>query len=260
MLQRNFAWAFLFLFSFHFNAFAVEHPVLISGFDDVLRQAENTGLLKAGLKIFEKDKTFTGMPELYQAMTFQEPDPQFTLISGISNWFDSRIQKFLKESHYPTQRRYLRNWLTELDLEGFKVSKVDSVIAGHPGRQFVVIFDNSEASLSLADKLSAKYPDKIKAIYLRQTIEKKVPPSARSFYTAFDIAAMEFSAGRLSIEDLRLVADAILKESNLELLIPSYASCPVHYTPCMGLSGMDGTNEICANVQKRVQDLCSHRK
>ncbi len=39
---------------------AVEKPYIISGFDDVLRQAENTGLLKASLQIFEKDKTFVG--------------------------------------------------------------------------------------------------------------------------------------------------------------------------------------------------------
>ena len=44
---------------------ANEKPLIISGFDDVLRQAENTSLLKATIKIFEEDKTFSGMPELY---------------------------------------------------------------------------------------------------------------------------------------------------------------------------------------------------
>ncbi len=43
---------------------ADQKPYIISGFDDVLRQAENTGLIKASLKILGNDKGFSGMPEI----------------------------------------------------------------------------------------------------------------------------------------------------------------------------------------------------
>ena len=40
------------------HAQAVEKPYIISGFDDVLRQSENTGLFNAAIKLFAKDETF----------------------------------------------------------------------------------------------------------------------------------------------------------------------------------------------------------
>jgi hypothetical protein len=118
------------LFTFFFAVFltlplvASEKPYIISGFDDVLRRAENTGLIKASLKIFEKDKTFSGMCELYSVISANETVPAFTLVSAISNWFDGRIENLLTRYNCPSHQSYLRNWLTQWSIQSFKIASL----------------------------------------------------------------------------------------------------------------------------------------
>ena len=144
MLKRSSIFIIFLLFALDLRA--SEQPFVISGFDDVLRQAENTGLIKSALKILEEDRTFTGMPELYKALTHEEPSPRFVIVSAISNWFGNRIERFLTSAQFPSNKRYLRNWLTEWSIEKFKIEKIREVLQEKPNRKFIVIFDNSEAS------------------------------------------------------------------------------------------------------------------
>jgi phosphatidate phosphatase APP1 len=248
---------FAFSFLLSLNLYASSKPYLISGFDDVLRQAENTGLLKAAIKILEKDKTFTGMAELYSVISIQEPIPKFVLVSAISSWFDGRIGSFLTENQFPEHQRYLRNWLTEWSIQGFKVEKIKEIIHSKPTREFIVIFDNSDASLSLADILHSLFPMQIKAIYLRKVVEKETPASAIPFFTSFDIALNENATGRMSIEDVKTVGLAVLKEKNVDMLFPAYALCPVKYDPCSGVHLE--LQELCTLVRSNVQALCQLR-
>lgn len=234
---------------------ATETPYIISGFDDVLRQAENTGLIKAALKIFEPDKTFTGMPQLYQEISRQEKEPHFVLVSAISHWFDGRIEKFLSETNYPGHKRYLRNWLTEWSISGFKVSKIDEIIKGHSGRDFIVIFDNSDPSLAMATELTQRYPQ-IRKVYLRMVVEKELPRQATGFYTAFDIALREYEDNRLEAPVVERVAHIILGEKKREMLFPDYALCPKKYRPCEGTTFFESQQEVCLALQHHVERLC----
>jgi phosphatidate phosphatase APP1 len=237
---------------------AAEKPFIISGFDDVLRQAENTGLFKAALKILEKDKTFSGMPELYQAISREEESPHFVLVSGISYWFENRITKFLKKSHFPDNKLHLRNWLTQWSVENFKVDHIKNIIADRPNRKFIVIFDNSDASLGLAEKLHAEFLNTIHVVYLHQVIDKKIPSSAVSYYTAFDIALNEYAANRMNTDEVVEVGQAIVKETKVDMLFPSYAVCPEKYNPCKEVSG--DILDICSKVKDHIAALCSQHQ
>lgn len=247
------------LLSFTANA-QTTRPVLISGFDDVLRQAENTGLTKSAIKILEKDKTFAGMPELYQAITQDETMPvKFTLVSGIATWFESRIGKFLAEAHYPKAELSLRNWLTQWSIEKFKVKNLEKIFAAHPGRSFIVVFDNSAPSLQIAETIRTNYSDKIKEVYLHEvTFRDQQQQGTVNYITALDIALNEMNYGRLNAADIEKVAQAILKEQTPELIIPSYAHCPTDYTPCS--SATAETEVICHQVQAKITDICKARK
>ena len=249
----------LLLVSLSGNAQSSSKPVLISGFDDVLRQAENTGLAKSAVKIFEKDKTFAGMPELYQEITREETKPaKFYLVSAISNWFEGRIQKFLRASHYPSVKIYLRNWVTEWSIEAFKVDRLEKIFVENPGRQFIVIFDNSEPSLQIADTIQDQYADKVPVIYLHQVIFRGPRAGTFSYITAFDIALNEMKFGRMSAAETTKVAKAILAEKNPELVIPDYAYCPTQYDPCGNVARE--LVAVCSQVQTKIIEICKSRK
>lgn len=192
---------FSFLSQYSVAVSAEERPYIISGFDDVLRQAENTSFLRAALKILEKDKSFTGMSELSTGISQFEKPPKFAIVSAISNWLDGRVDRFLRESKYPENRRYLRHWLTEWSIEDFKIQKIAEIIERLPYRDYIVIFDNSNASIGLATRLAKEFPGKIKTVYLRRVVEKATPKNAVSFFSAFDIAMHEFAEGRLGRQD-----------------------------------------------------------
>jgi hypothetical protein len=237
-------------------AHAIERPYIISGFDDVLRQAENTGFIKAALKILEKDKGFTGMPELYQVISNQEDAPQFTLVSAISNLFEGRIEKFLSNLQFPPNRRYLRNWLTEWSIKKFKLDKIREILKAKPNRKFIVIFDNSDASIQIAEQIKQQFPEQIVDIYLRMVASKNIPVHLHGFYTAFDIAVNEYQLGRLPYEDVIKVGQAILNENDKESIIPTYSLCPIQYNPCIPDSVK--LAQICEKVSHHIQTLCKH--
>lgn len=233
-------------------------PVLISGFDDVLRQAENTGLSKSAIKILEKDKTFAGMPELYQAITSEETKPlKFTLVSGIATWFNTRIKNFLNEAHYPTVELHLRNWLTQWSIEKFKVAKLEKIMAENPGRQFIVIFDNSQPSLDIAETIHSQYGDKMGPVYLHEVVPRPQQDGNVNYITALDIALNEMKLGRLSASEVEYVAQAVLNEKNPELIIPSYAYCPTDYNPCQEVAAEVAA--VCTQVQAKITEICKGR-
>jgi phosphatidate phosphatase APP1 len=234
-------------------------PVLISGFDDVLRQAENTGLAKSAVKILEKDKTFAGMPELYQAITSDETTAtKFTLVSGIATWFEGRIRGFLNASQYPQAELALRNWLTEWSIEKFKAKHLEKILAGHPGRHFIVIFDNSEPSLEIAETIRTQYGDRISPVYLHEVVFRAERPGTVNYITPLDIALNEYQLGRLTTVDVEKVAQAILAEKDAELIIPDYAYCPTQYDPCSKTSReLAGS---CSLVQTKIVAICKNRK
>lgn len=248
---------FLMLLSYSPLSKAAEKPFIISGYDDVLRQAENTGLIKSALKICEKDKTYSGMPELYTIISRGEQAPKFVLVSAISTLFESRISKFLAKSNFPENRRYLRNWVTEWSIEKFKIARVSEILKLKPHRKFIVIFDNSDASVALVDELYTQFPDKIHAIYLHQVVKKETPTGAISFFTAFDIALTEYLANRMSSAEVNEVGNAILKEAKSEMIFPSYSICPDHYNPCA--NGSAEIEKICVDVRAHIEFLCRQR-
>ena len=232
----------------------IAKPHIISGLDDVLRQAENTGILKSALKLFEADKTFAGMPEFYQLMAAGAPEPKITLISAISTVFQNRIECFLLSNGFPASKFYFRSWLFQWGITDFKMNTIDQIIRQNPEKRFIVILDNSSASINFTLRIQKTYPEKVSAVYLRQVVLKPVPEKASPFYTAFDIAINEYTYGRLSFADVQATAAAILKVSEKSLIFPDYAQCPKDYEPCKGAS--KDSAQLCQTMKNFVRTLC----
>jgi hypothetical protein len=233
------------------SANAAERPYIISGFDDVLRQAENTGWISAGLKIFEDDKGFAGMPELYGIIS---EGKKFSLVSAITSLLAGRVRRFLKDSKFPESEQYLRNWFTEWSIENFKTLRIEKIINEHPNRKFIIIFDNSNPSIAMAENLQKRFPGKILAVYLRQVVDKPLPKEATPFMSAFDIALSELRAGRFNTADAIKVGDAVAKEESSELVVPHYAFCSADFTKCDGTPS--ALTKACNGVRERIAAAC----
>jgi phosphatidate phosphatase APP1 len=241
------------------NAVAqADEPLLISGYDDVLRQANNTSVLRAAIRTMSKDVTYAGMSELYRVLAGDaSATPSFFIVSATSSGFEDRAQQFLRDEKYPEARVYFRNWITELSIRKFKLTKIREILDAHAERKFIAVFDNSDASVELAAMLPQQFPGRFTAIYLRTTVKRDLPAGAIGFVTAFEIAAHELQAGRMTSEQFGLVTRAMLDETVHEHLVPSYAQCPRDYDPCTGLS--DSIERECADVRAKIAAVCSAR-
>ncbi|UXR65456.1 App1 family protein [Bdellovibrio bacteriovorus] len=232
--------------------------VLVSGFDDVLRQAHNTNIISAGLKLMDKDLSYAGMPELYRRILASSGTGQFYVITAMTNWLESRVDKFMKDYQYPPRSVYMRDWVTEWSITKFKMHHLEEILKVNPDSQLVVVLDNSTASVELAELLKALHPARVAEIYLRQTVEGKSSPHAKTFVTAFDIAFREFVSGRLGEDDLVAVGKSILADKTMESWIPAYAYCPKNYDPCAGFSL--GARGVCEEIKTKVSEYCQKRK
>lgn len=233
---------------------ASERPYIISGLDDVIRQANNTGLINASLKLLEEDKTFTGMPELYSAIAKDEVAPRFVILSAIPDWFTNRMKNFLDRTQYPERGLVFRSWPGEWSIEDFKMRRISELLRVKKDRKFIVILDNSEASVEFARRLRSYSPTPIVAVYLRQVVQRTPAFPAMGFFSAFDIAVAEFMAKRISATEVTHVGRRILRETNIENLFPSYASCPTTIASCQEETEI---HEICKQVSHHLLNLCA---
>ncbi len=233
----------------------VRKPYVISGYDDVLRQSNNTGALRAAKKLLSKDASFAGMPELYRILA--NGDSDFAIVSATSSRFTDGARELLKKEGYPPSVLHFRSWLTDWSAVEFKNARIMKLVNDNPGRQFIVVLDNSDSSVSLSARLFRDQPTKWAAIYLRETVQRDPAPSTVSYITAFDIAANEFLQGRMSRDDLALVAKAVIGEEQSSRLVPDYAFCPTDYDPCK--RNEPQLRNECAPVRAKVRALCESR-
>lgn len=145
--------------------------------------------------------------------------------------------------------------LAQADQKPYIISGFDDVLR-QAERKFIVIFDNSEASVNLVEEINRRFPKKIVGIYLRQVQNKQLPLGATGFYTAFDIAVKEYKQGRLSKEEVTKVSEVILNQHDIDLIIPGYAMCPSSADPCF-MGAMD-VKALCTKVRKHLQLICKH--
>lgn len=233
-------------------------PVLVSGYDDVLRQADNTGLLRAARRLLTADVTYAGMLELYQILSCPGSDPPMYVVSATPSALTSRARAFLARSGYPASRLYFRRGWLQWSPERFKQARIERLLSAHPDRRFVFVFDNSPTSVRLSQGLLQAHPTRIAAVYLRETVKRDLPSRVIPFITAFDIAAREFTAGRITAIDTARVAEAILAERDANQVIPGYSYCPVTSPPC-AFRNADVADQ-CRRVREHVQRICAARR
>lgn len=225
-----------------------QSQVLISGYDDVLRQSNNTSLYNVVRHFFKPDQGYTGMNRLYRMILKRTGQEKFHLLSATPGIFEGHVSQFLKAQNYPPVEIHLRNLLTNPFLKSYRLQELEVIC---PQNDCIWITDTSDSILEVIKDLK----NWTGSLYLRETVKKEYPPGAKPFITTFDLALHELRAGRVSRKDVKMLLVDLLGETNPELLIPSFAHCPQDYDPCEL-----GIFPLCERFKLKIQGICSTRK
>ncbi len=236
----------LLLLALCFTRFA-QSQVLISGYDDVLRQSNNTSFINVAKHFFEPDKGYTGMNRLYKMILKRTNQDQFHLVSATPSFFGSHVAEFLNTQDYPPHKIHLRSVLTQPFLGSYRREKIKDLC---PDKNCIWIADNSDSVLDVMKDLK----DWKGSLYVRETIKKQYPAHVKTYLTTFDLALHELRSGRVSKKDVEAVLVDLLGETDSEGLIPGYAYCPLDYDPCEL-----GIFPLCERFKLKIQAICSKR-
>lgn len=242
------------LLLFIFFAQKLGAQILVTGFDDNLRQSENVSTIGSVKRfLFKEDEPYSGMTLLYSLMQKRSSDGKIYILTGMPSLFQSRAEKFLKKENFPLHELVLRNLLLDWPTSNFKLKKIDDWMRN--GANLILVKDNCDVSLELASKVSEKYGPRLLKFYSRETSQRELPDFATPYITPMDIAREELLAGRLSRPDVEKVLIMLLNEENPERIIPRWSYCPLAYNPCP-----ENIFPICPQLSQKVQSICKQRK
>lgn len=150
---------------------AAQAPYLVvSDFDDTLaitNVLSKRGLLSSSLLKDEASQPVVeGMSDFYRCLRVGSPEPPgFALVSGSPLQYGGRIAGFLARHQFPFFGLYLRE-LGPSTLSGYKQPLIRGLLQQLP-QPAVFVGDSGEKDPEVYRELSAEFPGRVKAIYIR---------------------------------------------------------------------------------------------
>ncbi|WP_374078411.1 phosphatase domain-containing protein [Bdellovibrio bacteriovorus] len=194
-------------------------------------------------------RVFLGMDQLVRDYKDQNSQNKVIVLSGSPEVLRGAVNRLMTKNNIPADAIYLA---------GKPEKKMERLLslAEEINDDLVLIGDDQEFDPSFYQEVKAKFPDKVKAIYIHQVNNRPVLPGQIGFITAYEVAVYEAQAGRLSNNNVENVRSFIEGRLNLapqdtlvtqrvsETLVPRWSKCPA-ISPLQSLPGdVDFTKQI----------------
>ena len=154
---------------------------VISDIDDTIKVTMTTtptGILQSTFA--DIPKTTAGMPEFYKVLDESLKKPAWFYLSASPYNLYPFLHTFLGE-HYPQGTMILKDasWMSFAGLlqsltqavKEYKTDRIEKIHTWLPRRKFICIGDSTQADPESYAEMYAKYPDWIKAIYIRKVTD-----------------------------------------------------------------------------------------
>ena len=228
--------------------------ILVTGFDDNLRQSENISTLGSLERfILKPDESYSGMTLLYSLMQKRNSSGKIYVLTGMPSLFRARAEKFLQSINMPPHELIMRNIFKDWPTSEFKMKHIDMWMRRY--EHIILVKDNSDVSLELAQQVADNYGPRLLKFYSRETSKRFLPAFATPYVTPIDIAIPELLAGRLSRGDVEKLLQHLLSEIDTDKIIPSWSFGPPRYNPCP-----PDILPQCPYFAHKVQQICKQRK
>ncbi|KAK5314829.1 hypothetical protein LTR20_002154 [Exophiala xenobiotica] len=154
---------------------------ILSDIDDTIKvtQTSNpTGILQTTFA--EEPKTTAGMPEFYRVLNEAFNNPAWFYLSASPYNLYPFLHDFIRQNYAPgTIILRDASWMAfggllqsfTQGVQAYKTSRIEKIQSWLPKRQFICIGDSTQADPETYAQMYTKYPDWIKAIYIRKVID-----------------------------------------------------------------------------------------
>lgn len=202
---------------------------VISDLDDTIKitRVKTLDAIKNGLF---STRTFLGMPELLRSLKAGDDQNLLHVVSGSPDLVRGPVENLLSVNEIEVTSVHLLNGTS-------KKPTALSKLVESTDDDVILLGDDQEKDPYFYADLKKQYPEKIKAIYIHQLNERNLPEGQIGFLTAYEVAAHEAAAGRMSFNDLAKVKNFIIERLDFkdndpfisrrisELLIPDWQEC-----------------------------------
>lgn len=236
---------------------ALSSPLtVVSDYDDTLKVANIAGprwdIVRRS--VFS-EAFYAGMPELFLAWdnSFFINEMNLYVLSGSPKQLRSKIEDDLyEEGVFPKLNLILRDWFRERDMFEYKLKKLHELPVG----PLVMLGDDTQYDPEVYEAFSqVRSPLKI---YIRTVTGRSAVGLQEKFVTAFDVAVEEFIQGRLGLDAVLDVGDAVLDSKEKELF-PKFIPCELRTSSCLKKPLLEILHHFCSAIQQKIDTICMKR-
>ncbi|KIW11340.1 hypothetical protein PV08_10640 [Exophiala spinifera] len=158
-----------------------EGYAIISDIDDTIKVTKTpnpTGILLSTFA--DEPKVTSGMPEFYKVLNEAFKSPAWFYLSASPYNLYPFLHGFVHQ-HYPAGTLILRDasWMSlggllqsfTQGVQEYKTDRIDKIQSWLPNRKFICIGDSTQSDPEAYAQMYTKYPDWIKAIYIRKVVD-----------------------------------------------------------------------------------------
>ena len=205
----------------------IAKKIIISDLDDTIKISHTTNHIKTIIRGLFFSHAYAGMSALFQE--WEKQGFEIKILSSSPKWIEKKINRFLDLHLFPKRSLHLRDWIKETKIKSYKTNALKHICQqGYD--QIILIGDDTEWDPEVFYNLKKSNPNQVINIYIRSIRERPLPSDdIIRFYTAFDVAASEYKANRLSLDSIKYIFNAVYKEENMEFIFPHFVSYPKRF-------------------------------
>jgi phosphatidate phosphatase APP1 len=225
--------------------------LLISDLDDTIKISHTQSKLVTVYRGLFRSSAFAGMAQLYCELIGEHPNSEFHLVSSSPPQIRRKIERFLHKNDFPVAEICLRDWIRQTSIVKYKLGTILDLVE-KTSWPVILIGDDTEHDPEVFAHVHKRFPEKIAARYLRTVKGRDLPEGSAGFFTAFDVACAELSAGRLSNESVLRVGEAVLKAEKNSRLIPWFSIRPPARTAPFADDAANPVSALWRAIQERI--------
>lgn len=240
-----------FVLCFTLKAFA--GITMIADLDDTIKIINSGNYATISFNALLKNRVFTGMPELLEES--REYSDKFYVVSASPAFIRKKIVSSLKSFDIRYDEIMLKSFRGLLESKhSFKLRTIQEIIEATED-DIILLGDDVSHDPAVYDELVKLYPDRILASYIHVIKGRPLPESAIPHFTSFDVAVLEYEAGRMHQDAVMRIYETLMNEKKLQRIIPGFALCPQDERPWESLKN-SAFSEEASQISEKIVNYC----